>query len=163
MSKSATQKKSKRKRTAIERSSSGFHLSAIETEYERWLKVMRKLLGSGVTSSTQLQSAGKDLFGNTFKGVYAADKIPDLKTGETAIVNLDKTGEPGSHWVALTDNLVYDSFGRSKRKILPDAGLIQKNTDPDPEQTSNEEDCGARSMAFLVCYHLHGNNAVKHI
>ena len=65
-----------------------------------------------------------------------------------AIVNLDKHDMPGSHWVAMADSMVYDSFGR-------DVGLGE-TTERDVEQGRREDNCGQRCVAFLCVYHAYG-------
>ena len=36
-----------------------------------------------------------------FKGVYAIDEIPRLKTDKLVVVNLDPSNMPGSHWTVI--------------------------------------------------------------
>ena len=37
-----------------------------------------------------------------FRGVFPRDKLPDINRRPCGvIVNLDKSGEPGSHWIAI--------------------------------------------------------------
>ena len=52
-----------------------------------------------------------------FRGCYASDTFPKLKTGEFQIVNTAPYGTFGEHWVLLarlTDGLYYfDSFGQA--------------------------------------------------
>lgn len=90
-------------------------------------------------------------------GVFPSDLIPKMKVGQYSILNLDKSGEPGSHWIAIFKDKakvwVYDSFGRRSKKIIP---LIFKsgngkvfNTDLDAEQEIHEENCGARSLGWI--------------
>jgi hypothetical protein len=95
---------------------------------------------------------GKTLFKNQFIGVYPADKIP--KNDGYQIINLDNEGLPGSHWVGIFNKLgkqyVYDSFGRPTTEILPLMHKEATDADYDPEQLSTQDDCGARSMAWLL-------------
>ena len=73
-----------------------------------------------------------------------------------AIINLDEHDEPGSHWIAMVkhnnDLLVYDSFGRKTTDILPNFNKEVIDTDYDAEQQINEDNCGARCVAFLNVY-----------
>ena len=96
------------------------------------------------------------LFGSRFKGVLAYDDTFELKHSEMAIFNLDKRNQPGSHWVAVVKDrkhyIIYDSFGRT-------ISLKQKNTlntEDDPEQNINEQNCGARSVAWLIVVAVKG-------
>ena len=135
--------------------------------YNQILKLVEGQLGSTTTYQHTLQRFGKKLFGTKFAGVFAADEIPKLsKETPYAILNLDKSNEPGSHWVAAVlvspgDIMVYDSFGRKTKHILPSIfksgnGNIHM-TDPDPEQADSQENCGARSFAFILLYHFYGH------
>jgi hypothetical protein len=139
-----------------------------ERMYNHYLKnKVYPLIGDKTTYSTQLLGCAKKLFHVLFKGVYPSDKIPKLNDlAPYCILNLDKSNEAGSHWVALAkfpnsdDCMVYDSFGRHYKKILPSLDLSGngsiKNTDPDIEQKIKETDCGARCIAWLMVYHYHG-------
>lgn len=51
-----------------------------------------------------------------YKGCFSADTLPENKGYRSAyVVNLDKQGEPGSHWVAIFGEgnrcFYFDSFG----------------------------------------------------
>ena len=134
----------------------------IEREYGRWLKLTDQLVGTGVTSASHLKGIGTQLFDTSFLGVFPSDQIPRIKKGECAIVNVDKSGDPGSHWVALTPNHVYDSYGRDADTLMPDANIDQDDTERDAEQDIRQNNCGSRCIAFLICYQLHGDK-VKYI
>jgi hypothetical protein len=134
----------------------------IEREYERWLKLTNRLVGTGVTSASLLKDIGTKLFGRSFLGVFPSDQIPRVNKGECAIANVDKSGDPGSHWVALTKNHIYDSYGRDHDTLMPDANIDQEDTERDAEQDIRQNNCGSRCMAFLICHQLHGDK-VKYI
>lgn len=124
------------------------------------------LIGRDVTYDFQLMNIGKMLFDNKFKGVYPSDKIPKLTHKQPyAILNLDKSHEGGSHWVAVVklkngDIMLYDSFGRPHTTIIK--SLITSgngsviNSELDAEQKIEENDCGARSLAFILTHHILG-------
>lgn len=130
-------------------------------------KIVTPLVGDKSTFQHDLEKAGRKLLGTEFKGVYPSDKIPvlnDLK--KYAIINLDKSTEPGSHWVAIAHQnqkiYVYDSFGRKTVKILP--ALFQSgngskilDTEPDPEQKIDETNCGGRSLSWLIFFEHYGS------
>ncbi len=133
-----------------------------EEEYRKYLKTVNDLVGNTTTYLSQLDKTSRSLFGVKFRGVFPSDKIPRLNDLKPyCILNLDKSDEPGSHWVALaklpTDEcLFYDSFGRGYKQIIPiidhsGNGRI-KNTDEDPEQGLQENNCGARCIAFLMVF-----------
>ena len=126
--------------------------------------------GNKTTYLDQLNGIGNKLLGVKFAGVYPSDKIPilnDLK--KYAILNLDTSKEPGSHWVAIAknedDTYIYDSFGRCHTKIIK--GLVYSgngriiNCDLDAEQHIKETNCGARSLAWLCLFDIWGVNVAK--
>lgn len=134
-------------------------------EYNKILKSVKKRVGGKTTYLGQLDRAGKDIFGSRFHGVYPSDKIPKLTDRKPyAILNLDRSDEPGSHWIALAkvgnNSIVYDSFGRHHTKIIPSL-LYSGNgklisTDDDQEQHILATDCGARSLSWLEFLDKHG-------
>ena len=137
-----------------------------EQLYKQILKtVVIPLVGDDVTYLTDLERIGHLMFGVHFKGVYPSDKIPklnDLK--KYCILNLDRSDEPGSHWVALakTGNKTYfyDSFGRKNSKILKNLEFSGNgriiDTDKDVEQHFSENNCGARCCAWLLFFDRYG-------
>jgi len=141
--------------------------------YRQILKqVVIPLTGDTTTFLSELERVGNKLLGTNFKGVYASDRIPKLNELKPyAILNLDRTGEPGSHWIALAKEgkktWVYDSFGRSHVKIIKGLQFSGNgrvvNTDLDPEQGLTESNCGARSLAWLVLHDGWGSRYSKHI
>ena len=59
--------------------------------------------------------------------------------------------------------LVYDSFGRSTKKLTPTIWKQFKtiDSDHDPEQKESQSNCGARSMSFLCVADQLGADAAK--
>jgi len=135
-------------------------------KYNAILRTVKKRVGGKTTYLQQLDKAGKDIFGAKFHGVYPSDKIPQLSNRRPyAILNLDKSNQAGSHWIAVAksgnDIIAYDSFGRSNKLIIPALGRGFKHgkvidTDRDCEQDILATDCGARSLSFLVFMDKHG-------
>lgn len=129
-------------------------------------KIIIPLLGNDTTYQGELEKVGIKLFGIKFKGVFPSDKIPPLNDLKSyAIINLDRSNQPGSHWVSVAHKdgktYLYDSFGRDGKKILPSIyksgnGIIL-NTDLDKEQHIKETNCGARSMAWLLFFDRYGH------
>lgn len=91
---------------------------------------------------------------------------------------------PGTHWISIAsipdENnplkqvlLGYDSFGRELKEIhgsdgqrVIDAHPLMKKvvmSEPDPEQLLFEENCGPRSLAFLMVASLWGHTVAKWI
>ncbi len=123
-----------------------------------------------MTYSDNILQLGNKLFKEKFHGVYPSDHIPELtKEKPYAILNLDKSTESGSHWVAIAkvnnETYIYDSFGRKNQQIIPSLsksgnGKIE-DTDRDAEQKINELNCGNRSVAFLLLVDRFGINYAK--
>ena len=143
-----------------------------ELIYKKYLKDIYNLIGDRTTYLNQILGAGRKLFGVKFKGVFPSDKIPKLNDlSPYCILNLDKSSESGSHWVALSkipntnDSILYDSFGRNYKKIIPALNYSGNgriiNSDFDAEQKILETDCGARCLAFLMVIDNYGVNVAK--
>jgi|SRR5210317_20488 len=132
------------------------------------LDVIYKQLGRDTTTNIQLNKYGKLIFGDRYLGTFTADTIPDMPKDTLAIVNLDDSGGDGTHWVAVVraksgEHIVYDSFGRKTKDILPSMygkGRRVVATEDDPEQKEAESDCGARCIAALMMYDLYGKNTL---
>lgn len=134
--------------------------------YNQVLKLVEAKLSNTTTYQRDLLNFGKRVFGDKFVGVHASNEIPKLKEGDYAILNLDKSSEPGSHWIAVAmknnNTHVYDSFGRDSKKIIPSVfksgnGKIL-DADDDAEQEDSELNCGARSISFLLVFHIWGKD-----
>lgn len=119
--------------------------------------IIEPVLGDETTYSTDLNKLCKKLFKNKFVGVFPCDKIPKLKKGQYAILNLDKSNQKGSHWVSIykkpRKTIIYDSFGRDNGEIIPSLSKSGNgkiiDTDKDVEQSILETNCGARCVAWL--------------
>jgi hypothetical protein len=139
--------------------------------YDYALKRMEEKLGTGVTYGNDLDRIGKVYLGKQFAGVFPADMLPMLsRKCPYAILNLDDSNEPGSHWIAVKylgqkKCLVYDSFGRKTQRIIP--SLAERyntvDADNDAEQENREDNCGSRSLAFLVVDDLFGTEVSRKI
>jgi hypothetical protein len=119
----------------------------------------------GNASNFDLDDIGRKLFGKKYFGTWPSDKMPKLSVKRPyCILNVDKSGEAGSHWVGCVydsgDILVYDSFGRKSSVLLPDAfkGLNVVDTEYDAEQSIEMIDCGARSMSAILIYNDYGRS-----
>lgn len=133
-------------------------------------QIVEPIIGNTTTNGRQLHKLGKRLFGIKWRGVFAVDKIPKLAKGQYAIVNLDEEDLPGSHWISLIGDgdkvLVYDSYGREPKDIIPKFAKKNKlvstdigQTDKDAEQGILETNCGARCIAALILFHQFGKAA----
>jgi hypothetical protein len=88
-----------------------------------------------------------------YVGSFPYDKLPQLGDDEKAIINTDKSGQPGEHWMAVCrvrgKTYGYDSYGRSINKLIPIERTVTNDT-RDKEQSIAETNCGARSLAWLL-------------
>jgi hypothetical protein len=91
-----------------------------------------------------------------FDGVYSKDELPELKPTKFYIVNLDDSGNPGTHWTVFyyspTNSLYFDSYGfiaplDVEKKIKPyeynDATI----------QDMDASSCGYYALAFILFLH----------
>jgi hypothetical protein len=123
------------------------------------------------TYSDELQQAGKRLIGRQFLGVYPADRVPPLKNSASnayLIVNTDNSDEPGSHWIGIVKQnnaiYMYDSFGRNPEELSSEfEGMGYIPTNPNIEQDIEENDCGIRSLTFLVLSKQFGADQVSKV
>ena len=142
-----------------------------EKNYNEMLNLIEKTMGNQITFTNDLEKFGKYVLGNKFQGVFPSDQTKKLTILKPySIINLDKSTQPGSHWIALAydpteDSVtVYDSFGRKSKKIIPNiyslySGVI--DTEYDAEQRIREDNCGQRCLAWLMVYEGLGKEAAK--
>jgi len=128
-----------------------------ERLYEKKLKQIQSIMGNETTFSTDLMRIASKLLGRRFLGIYASDRLPKMSNvKDMAIINLDKSGMPGSHWCGVFYDsgrfYVYDSFGRATKKILPRTfkgrGRVI-DSDYDSEQSLDSTNCGQRCISWL--------------
>ena len=129
-------------------------------EYENNLTLLMDILGNGSTDNTQLHSIGMYLFvrtsNNPFIGVYSADKMPTLKNNQMCIVNTDDSSKAGMHWIACykykNKTYVYDSFDRDVKSLSEHWKKKHNwiNANKDRDQSYTEENCGQKSLSWLI-------------
>ena len=142
-----------------------------EFVYKKTLREIERRIGREETYSGQLHRFGKKYIGPKFTGVYPVDRVPRKFT--YAIVNLDKSDMPGSHWIGVVSGkkniYIYDSFGRSSRKIVPilfkkkGKGIKIIDSDRDAEQKKKEENCGQRALSWLFIFEYFGKKLAMEI
>jgi hypothetical protein len=146
----------------------------VERAYDSILtQIIEPLTGRKTTYLTELNGIGRKLFGVKFKGVFPSDHIPRLNDlTPYAILNLDTSLQPGSHWVSIAKHpkkdqtLLYDSFARKGSHIIPALqfsgnGRLINADRKDREQALSEENCGARALAWLVIVEKYGWDAAR--
>ena len=116
-------------------------------------------------TNVELLTYAKQLKIPCFRGVYMRDEVSKSRTyeKECAIVNLNTSREPGSHWVCFykdgrKQRIYFDSFGqitpieiqnhlKTKSELRKDAAVIQRNTDI--VQAVNTRVCGHLCLFVL--------------
>ena len=128
--------------------------------YNEALKIFESHVGSESTYSDQLDAVGKYLWKSKWKGVLPSDA--EMPRKGYYIINVDKREDPGSHWMAVCDNMLYDSFGRYQSKLVPHVRTMDE-TEHNAEQGNLEENCGARSLAWIFVYDAMGREIAHSI
>lgn len=132
--------------------------------------IVEPLVGNRTTYSDHLHKSAARMLGHRFHGVYPSDEIPRLSVKQPyAILNVDKSYQPGSHWVAVAKTpagvLVYDSYGRKTSKLIPSLSKsgngVVMDTEYDAEQTEEETNCGARVLAWLLVHDVWGSGVSR--
>lgn len=120
-------------------------------------------MGSGTTTSIQLDKMGKGLLGSCYIGALPRDstKIRSMKPGQCCIANTHAHWQPGEHWMAIVNDksegfCAYDSFGRRVASWAKDSEL-------DAEQVILELNCGQRCLAWLLVWKNSGIDAAMKI
>jgi hypothetical protein len=130
---------------------------------------------NGETDNIQLEKFGNKYFGHEFGGVYAEDvKVNFDSNKKYYIFNNEKKNQAGCHWLGLyVDHpnkqiFIFDTFNRESSKILPDVIVkCHKNCFKvkkgafDILQNDNQEDCGERSLTYLLLVKHFGADFVK--
>ncbi len=118
----------------------------------------------------QLENVMKEYKDKGFKGVYAIDEIDKIPVSNKmgVILNLDKSDQPGSHWVALyidadDDQTVeyYDSFAEEPpESLMKDIKKLVDKINPEvylkfkvnriKQQSESSDNCGIHAMKFLI-------------
>ena len=112
---------------------------------------------NNLLSTTDLEAFLKSH--RNFVGVFPVDRIPDLRRSRFLIANLDKEGDPGTHWVAIFrtgDGVIeyFDSFGKKpppKIKEWIDRYQGEWTYNPIPIQHPLSTKCGY-FWALFVAY-----------
>ena len=135
-------------------------------EYEQNLIRIENIIGDGSTNNIQLNTLGKYLFGNKFKGVYSSNEMPNIKNNEMYIVNNKKSNQNGEHWIGVykykNKLYMYDTFNRPIRNLsnyFTNKHIINANNDTD--QSKNESNCGSRVISWLISFHNYKDKIIN--
>ena len=130
--------------------------------YQKLVDALESHYDNETKTNTDLIQIGKDVFEpldhNVMRNVdYSFDKM----YGEYSIVNTDNY--EGIHWTAVYQEhdkvYVFDTFGRDIKKLMPEFAkrakvqgynIVNANKHYDHEQKATQNDCGLRSLAWLI-------------
>ena len=118
------------------------------------IRVKNVILPYEPLSNFDLENAVKDLKIKCFRGVYLLDTLPNKPNNrECGIVNLDKSGGSGTHWVAWYKNgknkIYFDSYGvQSPTEVINYLGR-EVNYNTDQLQPRGEVFCGHLCLYVL--------------
>lgn len=145
--------------------------------YSELTKDIEKAMGSDdITTTSQLNQIGGSLFGEKFLGAYPRDDIPldRLKPGDMVIINTDTSDQPGQHWMPFARGLkkrsayyYHDPFAKFHLKMEQKGfgtgrALIEADS-TDQEQSTKENNCGQRALAWLLVFQHCGEDAATKI
>jgi hypothetical protein len=125
--------------------------------YEQNLTHIEDIIGASETSNTTLDKLGWYLFGSQYLGTFSSNDYPKrVKNNDCFIVNTDPNYKSGIHWCSVfkykNKFYVYDTFDRNVHKLSKfwknKKNWVSANKDVD--QSVSEENCGERSMAWLI-------------
>jgi hypothetical protein len=130
-------------------------VNAILFQIKHKVKKTMEMGASALTNFDILHLVNKLNIQN-FRGVFCRDELPETpKTNESGIMNLSKSLDPGSHWVAYykdgDERIYFDSFAQSvpieiqkylktDKEFQNNSPVIQRNTDI--VQKPNTQICG---------------------
>lgn len=127
-------------------------------DYNRYLRIIKRELKDKTTAGNQLYQLAHELR-LPLTGIYASDeKQKHFRNNSCFIINTDRKGQAGTHWVAGINysgrTYLYDSFGRNNLNFPSLKNRKISYTAPDKEQLEEQTDCGQRCIsALLVFYH----------
>lgn len=129
--------------------------------YREYLKQIENDIGNKQTSQSELQDYVNQYWDGQFGEICGPNEFKPKKNSYN-IVNTEEA--PGMHWLGIYVDkkgtiTAYDSFGR---RVLYDGKRVQMSED-DPEQSPPEDNCGQRSLAWLLVVKNHGLQAALEI
>ena len=137
--------------------------------------VESELQDRGETSNIQLEKFGKKHFGKKFGGIFAEDeKVNFNDNHDYYIFNNEKANRDGCHWLGVYVNhktktiSILDTFNRQSSQLLPDVIIMAKKNHFKCKkgalhklQTDAQEDCGQRSLTYLLLVKKYGVEYVR--
>jgi hypothetical protein len=141
--------------------------------YRKTLEAIERSIGNDITYNDQLEKYGNIYIPktNNFLGVYPQDVIPNYTKYSKCcyIINTSPCNKQGEHWIGVwrenNKNYMYDSFGRNPERITPIFNSRvggQVYYDDEKEQRDEENNCGQRTLSWLLCCCKYGiKNGIK--
>ena len=132
----------------------------MQVMFNKVVAELEKAYGDGMKTNFQLIEIASHVFPQLKQNVFRnADYDFDQMINRFAIVNTDN--RKGVHWTATyqTGRTIYlfDSFGRSTKNLIPvfykrakKAGYMIIDTRHRREQKDYQQDCGLRSLAWII-------------
>lgn len=146
------------------------YCAEIKNYFEGLKKRIVKEWGNKALYDNEITDIGQQLIGKKYVGTFPIDRVPLSGTDKYMIVNADKSGLPGSHWLGVylkgDTVFVYDSFARKSKKLLKPLHdkakkykkkIIDINAKSD--QKNHTEICGPISLSFLYIVKTYGIDA----
>lgn len=131
-----------------------------------------KQVGNKALYDTHIDKICHNLFASKYGGTFPQDSSVEIKNNKYYIINTDKTGNEGIHWVALYTTpkkaYMYDSYARTGKKVLPilSKKLSQKgygiqmsdrsDVEQDDKIKKQDEICGQLCISWLLTLHCAG-------
>ena len=118
------------------------------------ISIKKLMLLNKPLSNFELEDAAKRLKISSFRGVFLLDTLPKKPNKkECGIVNFDKSGGPGTHWVAWYKNgktkIYFDSYG-----VQPPIEVIKYLGKPIRYNTDQVQPVGQVFCGHLCLYVL---------
>lgn len=122
------------------------------------LEQLRKKYGRKEKDNFKLEKISAELLGKKIPTTPWDTYVPN---SAYAIINTDSSKQSGTHWLGVAKRgkniYVYDSFGRYVKNVVP--GFVKKmsglgynivDRDHGKDQGEKQEDCGLRSLTWLI-------------
>ena len=130
--------------------------------YIKLVSALTSFYNCNSKTNTELIQIGKSIFNPLGNNVMRnADYDFTRMDGKYSIINTDNG--VGEHWLSVYQDhnnvYVWDSFGRDIKKLMPEFAkrakvegynIITANKRYDHEQEATQNDCGLRSLAWLI-------------
>ena len=118
------------------------------------------MLGTDITTSAQVDAAGRQLFREQWGGVYTRDLLPHVQPSGSRVFVVNTvaaTGPQTGHWIGVLDaagkRYLHDSLGklgRQQRSALAMRFPRAAWAEDDAEQPPSATDCAVHAMAALT-------------